>query len=287
MSLLKSHSVLPGFNIGLGMSVAWLTLMVLLPFVMLALNVSEMSLADFYSTISDERVIASIKLSFKMAFWATVVNALFGFLIAWVLVRYQFFGKTMINALIDLPFALPTAVAGIALATLYAPNGWIGQFFAPDGMIGQFFQPDGIEIAFKPIGIWIALVFVSLPFTVRSLQPVLAELEPELEEAASSLGASRFTVIRKIIIPSLLPALLTGAGMGFARATGEFGSVIFIAGNIPLVSEIAPLIIISKLDQYDTVGASAVALLMLVISFVILFFINLLQWHLNRKLGIK
>ena len=287
MALLRTHSVLPGFGISLGVSVAWLSVMVLLPFVMLLLNVFEMDMHTFIATLSEERVIASIKLSFKMAFWATVVNIIFGMIVAWVLVRYEFFGKNIINAIVDLPFALPTAVAGIALATIYAPNGWIGSFFGPDGLIGSFFPPDGIKIAFTPIGIWIALVFVSLPFVVRSVQPVLEELEPEYEEAASSLGANRFTVLYKVVLPALLPALVSGAGMGFARATGEFGSVIFIAANIPLVSEIAPVIIISKLDQYDTVGASAVALLMLMISFILLFIINTVQWRLTKRMGIK
>lgn len=277
MRLLKTYSVLPGFGISFGVSVAWLSVMILLPFVMLLLNVFEMDMPTFIATLTEERVIASVELSLKMAFWATVVNIIFGMIVAWVLVRYEFFGKNILNAIVDLPFALPTAVAGIALATLYAPNGWIGSLFTPFD----------IQIAFKPIGIWIALVFVSLPFVIRSVQPVLEELEPEYEEAASSLGANRLTVLYKVVLPALLPALVSGAGMGFARATGEFGSVIFIAANIPLVSEIVPVIIISKLDQYDIIGASAVALMMLMISFVLLFMINTVQWRLSKRLGIK
>jgi sulfate ABC transporter, permease protein cysT len=206
-----------------------------------------------------------------------LTNIVFGTLVAWVLVRYEFPGKGLVNALVDLPFALPTAVTGIALATLYAPNGWIGRFF----------EPLGIKIAFTPTGIWIALIVVSLPFIVRAVQPVLEELSGEYEEAAATLGASRWTTFRRVLLPEITPALLTGAGMMFARSTGEYGSVIFIAGNIPMVSEILPLIITGKLEQYDAQGASAVALFMLMISFVILLILNIMQWTLSRRAGAR
>jgi len=206
-----------------------------------------------------------------------LTNIVCGTLVAWVLVRYEFPGKGLVNALVDLPFALPTAVTGIALATLYAPNGWIGRFF----------EPLGIKIAFTPTGIWIALIVVSLPFIVRAVQPVLEELSGEYEEAAATLGASRWTTFRRVLLPEITPALLTGAGMMFARSTGEYGSVIFIAGNIPMVSEILPLIITGKLEQYDAQGASAVALFMLMISFVILLILNIMQWTLSRRSGAR
>ena len=212
-----------------------------------------------------------------MSFYAMLTNIVFGTLVAWVLVRYEFPGKGLVNALVDLPFALPTAVTGIALATLYAPNGWIGRFF----------EPLGIKIAFTPTGIWIALIVVSLPFIVRAVQPVLEELSGEYEEAAATLGASRWTTFRRVLLPEITPALLTGAGMMFARSTGEYGSVIFIAGNIPMVSEILPLIITGKLEQYDAQGASAVALFMLMISFVILLILNIMQWTLSRRAGAR
>ena len=213
----------------------------------------------------------------RMSFYAMLTNIVFGTLVAWVLVRYEFPGKGLVNALVDLPFALPTAVTGIALATLYAPNGWIGRFF----------EPLGIKIACTPTGIWIALIVVSLPFIVRAVQPVLEELSGEYEEAAATLGASRWTTFRCVLLPEITPALLTGAGMMFARSTGEYGSVIFIAGNIPMVSEILPLIITGKLEQYDAQGASAVALFMLMISFVILLILNIMQWTLSRRAGAR
>ena len=225
----------------------------------------------------EPNVLAAVWLSLRMSFYAMLTNVVFGTLVAWVLVRYEFPLKGLVNALVDLPFALPTAVTGIALATLYAPNGWIGRFF----------EPLGIKIAFTPIGIWIALVVVSLPFIVRAVQPVLEELSGEYEEAAATLGANRFTTFRRVLLPEITPALLTGAGMMFARATGEYGSVIFIAGNIPMVSEILPLIITGKLEQFDVQGASAVALFMLLVSFVILFALNVMQWALSRRSGAK
>lgn len=277
MRLLKTPSVLPGFNLSLGLTVLCLSLLVVLPFAMMAAKAGEIGWAAFWHTISEPNVLAAVWLSLRMSFYAMLTNIVFGTLVAWVLVRYEFPGKNLVNALVDLPFALPTAVTGIALATLYAPNGWLGRWFAPFD----------IKIAFTPIGIWIALVFVSLPFIVRAVQPVLEELSAEYEEAAATLGAGRFTALRRVLLPEIMPALLTGSGMMFARATGEYGSVIFIAGNIPMVSEILPLIITGKLEQFDVQGASAVALFMLMISFVILFALNIGQWALSKRAGAK
>ena len=252
-----------------------LSVIVLLPFAAMVFTAADIGIAGFFHTISEPRVKAAIELTLTMALLATLTNVVFGTLIAWVLVRYDFVGKSLLNALVDLPFALPTAVMGISLATLYAPNG----------LIGQFFTPLGIKIAFTPIGIWLALIVVSLPFIVRAVQPVLAELSTEYEEAAAVLGAGRLKTFLKVILPELYPALLMGSGMMFARATGEYGSVIFIAGNLPMKSEILPLIIIGKLESFDVQGAAAVALFMLMISFVILFTINALQWLLTRRMG--
>ena len=277
MRLLKNPSVLPGFNLSLGLTVLCLSLLVVLPFAMMAAKAGEIGWAAFWQTIAEPNVLAAVWLSLRMSFYAMLTNIMFGTLVAWVLVRYEFPGKNLVNALVDLPFALPTAVTGIALATLYAPNGWLGRWFAPFD----------IKIAFTPIGIWIALVFVSLPFIVRAVQPVLEELPAEYEEAAATLGAGRFTALRRVLLPEIMPALLTGSGMMFARATGEYGSVIFIAGNIPMVSEILPLIITGKLEQFDVQGASAVALFMLMISFVILFALNIGQWALSKRAGAK
>lgn len=277
MRLLKTPSVLPGLNLSLGLTVLCLSLLVVLPFAMMAAKAGEIGWTAFWQTISEPNVLAAVWLSLRMSFYAMLTNIVFGTLVAWVLVRYEFPGKNLVNALVDLPFALPTAVTGIALATLYAPNGWLGRWFAPFD----------IKIAFTPIGIWIALVFVSLPFIVRAVQPVLEELPAEYEEAAATLGAGRFTALRRVLLPEIMPALLTGSGMMFARATGEYGSVIFIAGNIPMVSEILPLIITGKLEQFDVQGASAVALFMLMISFVILFALNIGQWALSKRAGAK
>ncbi|MDO5767897.1 MAG: sulfate ABC transporter permease subunit CysT [Psychrobacter sp.] len=274
---LRRRNVLPGFGLSMGITVLSLSLLVILPFAMMIFTTSQMGWSGFWQAISQPQVKAAIILSLKMSFYAMLTNMVFGTLVAWVLVRYQFWGKSLLNALVDLPFALPTAVTGISLATLYAPNG----------LIGQWFDKVGIQVAFTPVGIWLALVVVSFPFIVRAVQPVLEELSVEFEEAAAVLGASRFTTFRTVILPELLPALLMGAGMMFARATGEYGSVIFIAGNIPMQSEILPLIIISKLEQFDIQGAAAVALFMLMISFVILLAINLLQWRLSRRVGAK
>lgn len=291
MRLLKTPSVLPGFNTSLGITVLCLSLLVILPFAMMAVSTAQMGPAAFWQTITEPRVLAAVWLSLKMSFYAMLTNIVFGTLVAWVLVRYEFPLKSLVNALVDLPFALPTAVTGIALATLYAPNGWLGKWFAPEGWIGMLlgtlFGMESFQVAFTPKGIWIALVFVSLPFIVRAVQPVLEELSGEYEEAAATLGASRATTFRRVLLPEIAPAILTGAGMMFARATGEFGSVIFIAGNIPMVSEILPLIITGKLEQYDVQGASAVALFMLMISFVILFALNVGQWALSKRGGAK
>lgn len=277
MLLLKTPSVLPGFKISFGLTILCLSLLVVLPFAMMAVQAADIGWSGFWRTISEPNVLAAVWLSLKMSFYAMLTNIFFGTLVAWVLVRYDFPGKSLVNALVDLPFALPTAVTGIALATLYAPNGWLGRWFTPLD----------IKIAFTPIGIWIALVVVSLPFIVRAVQPVLEELSSEYEEAAATLGASRFTTFRRVLLPEITPALLTGAGMMFARATGEYGSVIFIAGNIPMVSEILPLIITGKLEQFDVTGASAVALFMLMISFLILFALNIGQWALSKRAGAK
>lgn len=277
LTKLRQRNVLPGFGLSMGITVLSLSLLVILPFAMMAYTTTQMGWSGFIDVISQPQVKAAIILSLKMSLYAMLTNMVFGTLVAWVLVRYEFWGKSIINALVDLPFALPTAVTGISLATLYAPNGLLGQHFAKLG----------IQVAFTPIGIWLALVVVSFPFIVRAVQPVLEELSVEYEEAAAVLGANRLTTFRTVILPELFPALLMGAGMMFARATGEYGSVIFIAGNIPMQSEILPLIIISKLEQFDIEGASAVALFMLIISFVILLSINLLQWRLSRRVGAK
>ncbi|RMD01859.1 sulfate ABC transporter permease subunit CysT [Aquitalea palustris] len=269
------HSVLPGFRLSFGITLFWLALIVLLPFAALVYSTMGMGWDGFLAAVGSERVMASIRLSFATAGLSALINLVFGFLVAWVLVRYPFPGKRLVDALVDLPFALPTAVAGIALTTLYAPNGWIGQFLVPLG----------IKVSFTPLGIIVALTFIGLPFVVRTVQPVLEDLEKELEEAATCLGASRWDIFRRVIFPATLPSLITGGTMAFARATGEYGSVIFIAGNIPLVSEIAPLIIVSKLDQFDQQGATAVALVMLGISFVFLLLINLIQWWAARRHG--
>lgn len=271
----KGNFVLPGFRLGLGVTLIWLFSMVVLPLILLVLTTMQLSATEFWAIITSTRVLSSIWLSFKMAFIATCINLVFGFILAWILVRYEFWGKKWVNALIDLPFALPTAVAGIALATLYAPNG----------LIGQWLTRFGVQLAYTPLGIAVALVFVSLPFIVRAIQPVLRQLDPSFEEAAAMLGASRLTTLWRVVVPLLLPAIIGGAGMGFARCLGEYGSVIFIAGNVPLVSEIAPLIIMSKLDLYDVQGASAVALLMLSISFLLIFLINSWQWSVAKKIS--
>ncbi len=272
----RSFSVLPGFNLALGYTVLYLSLIVLIPISAVFLRAAELSWSEFWHVIGSPRLLASYRLSFGASLLAAAINAVFGLLLAWVLVRYSFPGKRVVDALVDLPFALPTAVAGIALTALYAPNGWIGQYL--EGNLG-------IKVAFTPTGVLIALVFIGLPFVVRTVQPILEDLETELEEAASSLGANRLQVFLHVVFPILLPALLTGFALAFARAVGEYGSVIFIAGNLPMVSEITPLLIISKLEQYDYPGATAVASVMLVVSFLLLFIINSLQAWTSRRTG--
>ncbi|MEY3862773.1 MAG: hypothetical protein RIR60_1139 [Pseudomonadota bacterium] len=268
-------NVLPGFNLSLGYTIFYLSLIVLIPLSAAFIKTTELSLNEFWAVVSTPRVVASYKLTFGASFIAALINAVFGLLTAWVLVRYTFPGKKIIDALVDLPFALPTAVAGIALTAVYSNNGWIGSWL----------EPHGIKVAFTPLGVVVALTFIGLPFVVRTVQPVLEDLEAETEEAAASLGANRWQTFYKIIFPAVWPALLTGFALAFARAIGEYGSVIFIAGNMPMVSEITPLIIITKLEQYDYAGATAVAVVMLVISFVLLFAINGLQWWLSRRNG--
>ena len=273
MSQFKAHSVLPGFNLALGFTVLYLSLIVLIPLSSLFFKTATLGWGGFWDVVTSDRVLASLRVTFVTSFIAAGINAIFGVIVAWVLVRYTFPGKRIIDALVDLPFALPTAVAGITLATLYAPNGWIGHYFAAYD----------IKIAYTPIGIVVALTFIGLPFVVRTVQPVLADVEAEVEEAAASLGAGRWDVFSRVIFPAIYPALLTGFSLAFARAIGEYGSVIFIAGNMPYISEIAPLLIIAKLEQYDYAGATAIAIAMLVISFVLLLLINGLQWWSSRR----
>ena len=268
MSTFRQHSVLPGFNLALGLTLLYLSLIVLIPISAAFVRTAELTLPEFWDAVTTPRVVASYRLTFGASFAAALLNAVFGLLVAWVLVRYSFPGKKLIDALVDLPFALPTAVAGIALTALYAGNGWIGQYL----------ELLGLKIAFTPAGVFVALTFIGLPFVVRTVQPVLEDLEPELEEAAVTLGASRLQTFLRVIFPGIFPALITGFALAFARAIGEYGSVIFIAGNMPMISEITPLLIITKLEQYDYAGATALAVVMLVISFVFLLIINLLQW---------
>ena len=271
----RPQRVLPGFGLTLGYTLFYLSIIVLIPLSALVFKTFTLTWPQFWQAVSAPRVLASYQLTFGASLIAALVNVVFGLLIAWVLVRYEFPGKKIVDALVDLPFALPTAVAGISLTALLAGNGWVGQYL----------EPLGIELAFKPAGIVIALIFISLPFIVRTVQPVLQDTEKELEEAASSLGANRWQIFTKVIFPSIAPALLTGFAMAFARAVGEYGSVIFIAGNVPMISEITPLIIIGKLEQYDYAGATAVAVVMLVISFVLLLLINALQSWQRRTAG--
>ncbi len=269
-----TRKVLPGFNLTLGYTLVYLSLIVLIPLAALVLKSFTLTGAQFWDAVSSPRVMAAYKLTFGASLFAAGVNVVFGLLVAWVLVRYSFPGKRVVDALVDLPFALPTAVAGISLTALLAGNGWIGQYL----------EPYGIQLAFNPNGVVIALIFIGLPFVVRTVQPVLEDTERELEEAAMSLGATRWQTFAKVIFPAIAPALLTGFAMAFARALGEYGSVIFIAGNMPMVSEIVPLIIIGKLEQYDVPGATAVAVMMLVMSFIMLLVINSLQsWQRKRS----
>ena len=275
MSQIKKNKIFPGFNLSLGYTIVYLSLIVLIPLSAVVIKSLSLTPEVFWQTVTSPRVLASYRLSFGTAFIAGLINAVFGLILAWVLVRYQFYGKRIVDALIDLPFALPTAVTGIALTALYSKNGWVGQYL----------EPLGIKVAFTPLGILIALIFIGLPFVVRTVQPILEDLETELEEAASSLGANRLQIFTKIVFPILLPAVLTGFALAFARAVGEYGSVVFIAGNIPMVSEITPLIIITKLEQYDYAGATAIALTMLIISLILLLIINGLQAWTAKKSG--
>lgn len=265
--------VLPGFGLSLGITLAWLSLIVLIPLAGLAIKTSELTWERFWAVIADERTVAALQLSFGAAFVAALVNTVAGTIIAWGLVRYRFPGRRLLDAIIDLPFALPTAVAGIALTALYAPNGWIGSLLAPLG----------VQVAFTWIGVTVALVFIGLPFVVRTIQPVLEEIPPEVEEAAGSLGAGRAAIIARIILPEVLPAIITGFALAFARAVGEYGSVIFIAGNLPGKTEIAPLLIIIQLEQYHYAEATAIAVVMLALSFALLLAINGLQRWSNRR----
>ena len=275
MSRRTRHNVLPGFNLALGYTLLYLGLIVLIPLSAAFIKTSALSWDQFWNAVTTPRVVASYQLSFGAAFIGALINAVFGLIVAWVLVRYTFPGKRILDALVDLPFALPTAVAGIALTALYAENGWIGSLL----------KPLGIKVAFTQLGVVLALTFIGLPFVVRTVQPVLEDVERELEDAAASLGATRWQTFWHVILPIILPALLTGFALAFARAVGEFGSVVFIAGNLPMKTEITPLLIITKLEQYDYNGATALAVVMLVFSFVLLLIINLLQWWANRRAG--
>ncbi len=270
---LGQHSVLPGFGLTLGCTLFYLSLIVLIPLSALVLKTTQLTWSQFWDTVTDPRVVASYRLTFGASLAAALINALFGFIVAWTLVRYSFPGKRILDAVVDLPFALPTAVSGIVLTTLYAPNGWIGRML----------KPLGIRAAYTPLGITIALTFIGLPFVVRTLQPALADLDPEAEEAAASLGATRLQTFWRVILPATLPALLTGFAMALARAMGEYGSVVFISGNMPMKTEITPFLIISKLEQYDYAGATAIAVVMLAASFVLLLAINLLQWWSSHR----
>lgn len=272
---LREASVIPGFGLTLGFTILALSLVVLLPLAALMLKAFSIGPAAFFEVATDARVLAALRLSFGAAFVAALVNAVFGLLVAWVLVRYNFPGKRIIDAAVDLPFALPTAVAGIALAAIYAPNGPLGAF-------AKLF---GVKVAFTPLGVVLALIFIGLPFVVRTVQPVLEEAERDIEEAAALLGASRLRTVFQVILPNVYPALLTGVALAFARGVGEYGSVIFIAGNIPMVSEIAPLLIVIKLEEFDYAGATVIATVMLLISFVLLFMINALQTWQRKRFG--
>jgi sulfate transport system permease protein len=273
--LRRPRSVIPGFGITLGTTLLWLALIVLIPLAALFLKTAELSLDRFIAVITSQRVLHALELSFGLSLAAAAVNLVFGFAVVWALVRYDFPGRRLFDAIVDIPFALPTAVAGIALTNLYSENGWLGGLLAPLG----------IQVAFTPLGIFLALVFIGLPFVVRTVQPVLEDIEAELEEAAATLGASRWTTIRRVIFPTILPALATGFALAFARAVGEYGSVIFIAGNLPNVSEIAPLLIVIRLEEFRYADATAIASVMLVASFIILLVINMLQRWSERRVG--
>ena len=273
----RPRRVLPGFGPTLGLALTYLSLLVLIPLSAVFVKSTGHGWDAFWAAATGPRVLASYRLTFGAALLAALINVVFGFILAWSLVRYEFPGRKLVDALVDLPFAIPTAVAGISLAALYSSNGWLGSWL----------EPRGLKVAFTPLGILVALVFIGLPFVVRTVQPVLEDLETELEEAAASLGADRWQTFRRVLLPMLLPALLTGFALAFARAVGEYGSVIFIAGNVPLVSEITPLLIVAKLEQYDYVGATAIAAVMLVCSFLLLLVINAMQAWSARRTGLQ
>ncbi|SER51297.1 sulfate ABC transporter permease subunit CysT [Rhizobium sp. NFR03] len=271
----RQPSVIPGFGLALGVTLSWLILIILIPLSGLVWRSSALGWSTFWTLATDQRTLNALKISFGTAFLAALANVVFGVLLAWVLVRYRFFGRRVIDAMVDLPFALPTAVAGIALTTLYAPNGWIGSLLTPLG----------IKVAFTPLGIVFALIFVGLPFVVRTVQPIMEEIDREVEEAAATLGATRFQTVSRVLLPGLAPAVLTGFALAFARGVGEYGSVIFIAGNLPYVSEIAPLLIVIRLEEFNYPAATAIAAVMLIISFVMLLVINSIQAWSRRRYG--
>ncbi|MER8609902.1 sulfate ABC transporter permease subunit CysT [Mesorhizobium sp. M0435] len=271
----RQPSVIPGFGLTLGFSLAYLTLIILIPLSGLIWRSAALGWADFWAIVTDRRTINALEISFGTAFIAAAVNVVFGTIVAWVLVRYSFPGRRIVDAMVDLPFALPTAVAGIALTTLYAPNGWIGSLLTPLG----------IKVAYTPLGIVIALIFIGLPFVVRTVQPIMEEIDKEVEEVAATLGANRFQIISRVLLPGLAPAIVTGFALAFARGVGEYGSVIFIAGNLPYKSEIAPLLIVIRLEEYNYAAATAIAAIMLALSFVMLLVINLVQTWSRKRYG--
>ena len=271
--VLKQSSVLPGFGLTLGFALFYFSLIVLIPLSGLVIKTTTLTWEQFWHTITEPRALASYQLTFGAALLGALINGFFGAVVAWVLVRYRFPGRSIVDALVDLPFALPTAVAGITLTAIYSSNGWIGHYL----------EPLGIKVAFTPLGVLVALTFIGLPFVVRTVQPILQDLDKEVEEAATTLGANRWQTFRAVIVPELWPALLTGMAMAFARSVGEYGSVIFIAGNMPLKSEITPLLIMTKLEQYDYAGATALGVVMLLVSFILALMINLIQWWSGRR----
>lgn len=277
IKLLKQKSTLPGFHLSLGYTIFYLSLIVLIPLSMLFIKSSTIGFGGIWDVVTAPRTLNAYRLTFGASFIAGLVNVVFGFIIAWVLVRYSFPGRKIVDALVDFPFALPTAVTGITLTALYSQNGWVGK---------HLYQW-GIESAYSPLGITLALIFIGLPFVVRTIEPVLQELDAELEDAAASLGASRWQTFSRVLFPTLIPALITGFTLAFARAIGEYGSVIFIAGNMPNKTEIAPLLIMTKLEQYDYAGATAIAVVMLLVSFVLLAFTNYLQWISSKRIGVS
>lgn len=271
---MTKRSIIPGFRLTLGLSLFYLSILVFIPLAIIFIKSFELTAAEFWSTVTNPRVVASYRVSLVTAFSAAIINTIFGLIVAWVLVRYSFPGKKILDAIVDIPFALPTAVAGIALTALYAKNGWIGSWL----------EPLGIKVAYSPLGIIVALTFIGIPFVVRTVQPVIEDMEKDIEEAAVMLGAYRFRTFFQVILPTLYPALLTGFTLAFARGIGEYGSVVFISGNMPLITEISPLLIMTKLEQYDYAGATAIAAVMLIVSFILLLLINLLQWRMNRRM---